>query len=115
MKHPDLIPLYSHLLCREELSEDAEDASQHLFQMALDAGLLQLDRDFDGHEMWPEPTMMRLLEIATKAADLRLSRAARRLEAILLREFPSQVASKAGDWALETEAVDLSAARSCTR
>jgi len=66
---------------------------------------LQLDRDFEGHEMWPEPTMMRLLEITTKAADLRLSRAARRLEAILLREFPSQVASKAGDWALETEAV----------
>ena len=115
MKHPDLIPLYSRLLCWEELSEDAEDASQHLFQMALDAGLLQLDRDFDGHEMWPEPTMMRLLEIATKAADLRLSRAARRLEAILLQEFPSQVASKAGDWALETEAFDLSAAGSCTR
>ena len=41
MKHAELIPLYSHLLCREELSEDAEDASQHLFQMALDAGLLQ--------------------------------------------------------------------------
>ena len=43
MKHPDLIPTYAHLLCHEELSEVTEDVAQHLFQRALDAGLLQPD------------------------------------------------------------------------
>ena len=93
MKHPDLIPFYSHLLCRGNLSETAEDASQYLFQMSLDSGLLQLDCDFEGHETWPEPAMIRLLDVSAKATDLRLQRAATRLEAILLREFRSQIAS----------------------
>jgi len=96
MKHPDLIPFYSHLLCWGKLSEVVEDASQYLFQMTLDAGLLHLDHDFEGHEMWPEPTMMRVLDISAKAADLRLRCAARRLEAVLLQEFPAQIASAAG-------------------
>ena len=89
MRYPDLIPIYAHLLCNEELSEVTEDASQYLFQQAVDAGLLQPDEGYEGHGSCSEPTMMRLLEVGSAAADVELRRLADRLEALLLREFPT--------------------------
>jgi hypothetical protein len=89
MRYPDLIPLYAHLLCNEELPEVTEDASQYLFQRAVDAGLLQPGEGYGGHGPCPEPTMMRLLEVGSAAADVELRRLANRLEALLLREFPT--------------------------
>ena len=91
MNHPDLIPLYAHLLCNEELSEATEDAAQHLFQRAVDAGLLQPDEGYEGPGLCSEPTMMRLLEVTAAAADVELRRSADRLEALLLREFPTKL------------------------
>ena len=82
MKYPDLIPIYAHLLCNEELSEVTEDASQHLFQQAADAGLLQPDGGYEGPGPCSEPTMMRLLEVGAAAADVELRRLANRLEAL---------------------------------
>jgi hypothetical protein len=90
MRYPDLIPIYAHLLCNEELSEVTEDASQYLFQQAADAGLLQPDEGYKGQSC-SEPLMMRLLEVGSAAADLELRRLADRLEALLLREFPSKL------------------------
>jgi len=90
MEHPDLIPIYAHLLCNEELSETAEDAAQHLFQRSLDAGLLQPDEGYEGPGLCSEPTMMRLLEVTAAAADVELRRLADRLEG-LLREFPTKL------------------------
>ena len=69
-------------------SEATEDASQHLVQRAVDAGLLQPD---EGDESCSEPTMMRLLDVTAAAADLELRRLANRLEALLLREFPAKL------------------------
>ena len=91
MERPDLIPLYAHLLCNEELSEEAEDAAQHLFQRAVDAGLLRPDEGHKGPGLCSEPTMMRLLEIGAAAAEVELRRLADRLEALLLREFPARL------------------------
>jgi hypothetical protein len=88
MKHPDLIPIYAHLLCNEELSEVTEDVAQHVFQRAVDAGLFQPDEGYEGPELCSEPTMMRLLEVSAAAADVELRRLADRLEALLLQEFP---------------------------
>jgi len=87
MRYPDLIPKYAHLLCHEELSEVAEDVSQHLFQHAIDTGLLRLDEDDDASRLCSEPTMMRLLEVSAAAADVELRRLANRLEALLLQDF----------------------------
>ena len=87
MKNPDLIPTYAHLLCNEVLSEVIEDASQHLLQQAVDAGLLQPDAAYEGHGACSEPMMMRLLEVSGAAANTELRRLASRLEALLLREF----------------------------
>ena len=89
MNHPDLIPLYAHLLCNEELSEETEDVAQHLFQQAVDAGVLQPDKGHEGPELCSEPTMMRLLEVGAAATDVELRRSADRLEALLLQEFPT--------------------------
>ena len=90
MKYPDLTPIYAHLLCNEELSEATEDASQHLVQRAVDTGLFPDAGDED--DGWcSEPTMMRLLEVSAAAADLELRRLAKRLEALLLREFPTKL------------------------
>ena len=89
MRYPDLIPIYAHLLCSEKLSEVTEDASQYLFQQAVDAGLLQPGKGYKGHGSCAEPTMMRLLEVGSAAADVELHRSANRLEALLLREFPT--------------------------
>jgi len=47
MKYPDQIPIYAHLVCNEALSEETEDAAQHLFQRAVNAGLVRSD---EGHE-----------------------------------------------------------------
>ena len=91
MRYPDLIPIYAHLLCNEELSEVTEDASQYLFQQAVDAGLLQPDEGDKGHGSCSEPAMMRLLEVGSAAADMELRRLADRLEVLLLREFPSKL------------------------
>jgi hypothetical protein len=91
MRYPDLIPIYAHLLCNEELSEVTEDASQYLFQQAVEAGLLQPDGGYEGHGSCSEPTMMRLLEVGAAAVDMELRRLADRLEALLLREFPSKL------------------------
>lgn len=90
MRYPDLIPIYAHVLCNEELSEATEDASQQLVQRVVDAGLLQPDECHEGQEPCSEPTMMRLLE-AGAAADAELRRLADGLEALLLREFPTQL------------------------
>jgi len=89
MRYPDLIPIYAHLLCNEELSEVTEDASQHLFQRAVDAGLLRPDEGHEGRGSCSEPTMVRLLEVGAAAADVELRRLADGLEALLLREFPT--------------------------
>ena len=91
MKHPDLIPIYAHLLCNEELSEVAEDVAQHLFQCAVGASLLQPDEGYEGPALCSEPTMMRLLEVSAAAADVELRRLADRLEALLLQEFPTKL------------------------
>ena len=90
MKYPDLIPIYAHLLCSEKLSEMTEDVSQHLFQQAVDAGLLQPDEGYEGSGPCSEPTMMRLLEVSAAAADVELRRLANRLETRLLQEFPTK-------------------------
>jgi hypothetical protein len=90
MKHPDLIQIYAHLLCSEELSEVTEDVSQHLFQQAVDAGLLQPDEDYEDPGPCPEPMMMQLLEVSVAAADVELRCLANRLEALLLQEFPTK-------------------------
>jgi hypothetical protein len=91
MKHPDLIPIYAHLLCNKELSEVTEDVAQHLFQRAVDAGLLQPDAGHEDHGLCSEPTMIRLLEVSAPAADAELRWLANRLEALLLREFPTKL------------------------
>jgi hypothetical protein len=91
MKHSDLIPIDAHLLCNEELSEATEDAAEHLFQRAVDAGLLQLDEGYEGPSLCSEPTMMRLLEVSAAAADVELRRSADRLEALLLQEFSTKL------------------------
>jgi len=91
MQHPDLILIYAHLLCNEELSEVTEDVAQHLFQTTLRAGLLQPDEGHEGPELCSEPTMMRLLEISAAADDTELYRLANRLEILLLKEFPTRV------------------------
>jgi hypothetical protein len=91
MKHPDLAPIYAHLLCNEELSEVTEDAAQHLFQRAVDAGLVQPDGGYEGSGPCSEPTMMRLLEVSAAAADVEMRRLANRLEALLLKEFPTKI------------------------
>jgi len=91
MKHPDLISVYAHLLCNEELSEATEDVSQHLFQRAVDAGLLRPDESYEGPGLCSETTMMRLLEVSAAAADVELSRLANRLEALLRQEFPTKL------------------------
>ena len=91
MRYPDLIPIYAHLLCNEDLSEVTEDASQCLFQQAVDAGLLKPEEGYDGHGSCSEPTIMRLLEVGAAAADMELRRLADRLEALLLREFPRKL------------------------
>jgi hypothetical protein len=66
MKKPDLIPIYAHLLCNQALSEVTEDAAQHLFQRAVDAGLLQPDEDYEGNGLCSEPMMMRLLKLTAR-------------------------------------------------
>ena len=91
MKHSDLIPIYAHLLCNEELSDVTEDVAQHLFQRAVDAGLLQPDEGYEGPSLCSEPTMMRLLEVSAAAADVELRRSADRLEALLLQEFSTKL------------------------
>jgi hypothetical protein len=91
MRYPDLIPIYAHVLCNEELSEATEDVSQHLFQRVVDAGLLQPDESHEGHGSCSEPPMMRLLEAGAAAADVELRRLTDKLEALLLREFPMQL------------------------
>ena len=91
MKHPDLIPIYAHLLCNEELPEEAEDVAQHLFRQAVDAGLLRPGEGYEGTETCSEPTMMRLLEVGAAAADMGLRRLADRLEALLLQEFSTKL------------------------
>jgi hypothetical protein len=88
MKSPDLIPIYAHLLCNQALSEVTEDAAQHLFQRAIDAGLLQPD---EGDGLCSEPMMMRLLKLSAAAADVELRGLANRLEALLLQEFPTKL------------------------
>jgi hypothetical protein len=90
MRHPDFIPAYAHLLCNEEPSEVAEDTAQHLFQRAVDAGLLRPDEDYEGSGPCSEPMMMRLLDISAAADDVELCRLADRLEALLLEEFPTK-------------------------
>jgi hypothetical protein len=90
MKNPDLIPIYAHLLCHEALSEAIEDAAQHLFQRAVDAGLLQPDEGYEGDVLCSEPTMIRLLEVSA-AADVELRRLVNRLEALLLQDFPTKL------------------------
>jgi hypothetical protein len=89
MKYPDLPPIYAHLLCNEELSEATDDASQHLFQWVADAGLLQPDEEYEGSGPCSEPMMKRLLEVGAAAVDVELRRLADRLEALLLKEFPT--------------------------
>jgi hypothetical protein len=95
MKHPTLIPIYAHLLCNEDLSEEAEDVAQHLFQRTVDAGLLRHDEGDEGSEPCSEPcsepTMMRLLKASATTADVELRRLADRLEALLLQEFPARL------------------------
>jgi hypothetical protein len=91
MKHPDLIAVYAHLLCNEELSEVAEDVAQHLFQRAVDAGLLRPDEGYEDRGLCSEPTMMRLLEVGAAAADMELRRLADRLEGLLLQEFSTKL------------------------
>jgi hypothetical protein len=91
MKKPDLIPIYAHLLCNEALSEVTEDVAQHLFQRAVDAGLLQPDEGHAGSGLCSEPTMIRLLEVSAAAADVELRGLANRLEALLLQEFPTKL------------------------
>jgi hypothetical protein len=91
MRYPDLIPIYAHLLCHEDLSEVTEDASQHLFQRAVDAGLLRPDKGHQDHGSCSEPAMVRLLEVGSAAADVELRHLADGLEALLLREFPSKL------------------------
>lgn len=91
MDRPDLIPIYAHLLCNEALSEAIEDTSQHLFQRAVDAGLLQPEEAYEGSQPCSEPMMIRLLEVSAAAADAETSRLANRLEALLLKEFPTRV------------------------
>jgi hypothetical protein len=91
MRYPDLIPIYAHLLCNEDLSEVTEDASQYLFQQALDAGLLRPDKGHQDHGSCSEPTMVRLLEVGSAAADVELRRLADRLEALLLQEFSTKL------------------------
>ena len=91
MERPDLLPVYAHLLCNEELSEATEDIAQHLFQGAVDAGLLQPDKGYEGPGLCSEPTMIGLLEVSAAAADPKLRRLADRLEALLLEEFPTKL------------------------
>jgi MerR, DNA binding len=91
MKYPDLIPIYAHVLCNEELSEVTEDIAQHLFQRAVDAGLLQPDEGHEGHGLCSGPTMIRLLEVTGAAPNVELRRLANRLDARLLREFPTKL------------------------
>jgi hypothetical protein len=91
MEHPDLIPIYAHLLCNEELSEEAEDVAQHLFQQAVDGGLLRPDVGHEGPGLCSEPMMVRLLQVGAAAADGELRRLADRLEALLLQEFPTKM------------------------
>lgn len=91
MKYPDLIPIYAHLLCNEALSEATDDAAQHLFQRAFDAGVLRPDEGHEDHASCSESTMTRLLQLSAAAADLEQRRLANRLEALLLREFPTKL------------------------
>jgi hypothetical protein len=91
MEHPDLIPVYAHLLCNEELSEVTEDAAQHLFQGAVDAGLLRPDEGYEGPGLCSEPMMMRLLEVGAAAADVELRHLADRVEALLQQELPTRL------------------------
>jgi hypothetical protein len=72
MKHPDLIPIYTHLLCNEELSETVEKVSQHLFQQAVHAGLLQPKSTMTTLYSCSEPMMMRLMKVSAAAADVEL-------------------------------------------
>jgi hypothetical protein len=90
MKYPDRVPIYAHLLCQEELSEIAEDTAQHLFQRAVEAGLVQPDADYEGSGPCSEPMMMRLLEVSASAVDVELRRLVNRLEALLMEEFPTE-------------------------
>ena len=90
MKYPDLIPIYAHLLCNEDLSEATEDVAQHLFQRAFDARLLQPDEAHEDHGSCSEPAMMRLLEVGAAAADLEMRRLVNRLEVLMLEEFPTR-------------------------
>jgi hypothetical protein len=91
MKSPDLIPIYANLLCNQALSEVTEDAAQHLFQRAVDAGLLQPDEGYEGDGLCSEPMMMRLLKLSAAAADVELRGLANRLEALLRQEFPRKL------------------------
>jgi hypothetical protein len=90
MKHPDLIPIYAHLLCNEELSETVEEVSQYLFQQAAHAGLLQPNEYNNNPMLCSEPMMMQLMKVSAAAADVELRRLADRLETLLLQEFSTK-------------------------
>ena len=92
MKYPDLIPIYAHLVCNEALSEETEDATQHLFQRALDAGLVRSDEGHEGSGLCFDTTMMvRLMEISAVVADKELRRLGNRLEALLRQDFSTKL------------------------
>jgi hypothetical protein len=91
MKHPDLIPIYTHLLCNEELSETVEEVSQYLFQQAVHAGLLQPDKYNNNPILCSEPIMMQLMKVSPAAADMELRSLAERLETLLLQEFSTKL------------------------
>ena len=92
MKYPDLIPVYAHLVCNEALSEETEDAAQHLFQRAVNAGLVRSDEGHEGAGLCFDTTIMvRLMEVSADAADKEVRRLAIRLEALLRQEFSTKL------------------------
>jgi hypothetical protein len=91
MRYPDLIPIYAHLLCNEELSEAIEEVSQYLFHQAVNMGLLKPDEYYEEPILCSEPMMMLLMEVSAAAPDVELRRLADRLEALLLQEFSTKL------------------------